>query len=286
MLSLLPRLKASSVKTLAAFSASCRPAIVSWPHVRSCKVTLQKQTCGQQPAHFDVLDEVDSVLVADHVPKAISGHNQGLVLGAQELFVKVWGCHHIPASMGRCELQVLPFLPGRHSAAAAAAAMTGQYSATQARGQKQLPAPLCSRCILWHISLADTSMCCLRTCLQEPSACSHAARLAAGCEGDCRGTRTHFFRRRSPKARDTASTPPTRQVPAQTTTPPASSMRARSSVRFGLWSSDSGTAAQSCPLSACFLCRAQLQACTQRLAQHAEGMLWACRCLCSRLEYP
>ena len=61
----------------------------------------------------------------------------------------------------------------------------------------------------------------------------------------------HRLSRRSPKARDTASTPPTRQVPAQTTTPPAASMRLRSSVRLGLWSSDSAIAAQhrNAPLS-------------------------------------
>ena len=53
----------------------------------------------------------------------------------------------------------------------------------------------------------------------------------------------YFFKRRSPKARETASTPPTRQVPAQTTTPPASSILARSSWRLGLWSSDRGLAA-------------------------------------------
>ena len=47
----------------------------------------------------------------------------------------------------------------------------------------------------------------------------------------------------SPKARDTARTPPTLQVPAQTTTPPALSMRCLSSVRLGLWSSDRGKAA-------------------------------------------
>ena len=40
----------------------------------------------------------------------------------------------------------------------------------------------------------------------------------------------------SPKALETASTPPTRQVPAQSTAPPAASMRARSSGRLGLWS--------------------------------------------------
>ena len=46
-----------------------------------------------------------------------------------------------------------------------------------------------------------------------------------------------------PKALETASTPPTLQVPAQTTTPPALSIRCRSSVRLGLWSSDRGKAA-------------------------------------------
>lgn len=43
-----------------------------------------------------------------------------------------------------------------------------------------------------------------------------------------------------PKALETARTPPTLQVPAHTTTPPALSIRCRSSVRFGLWSSDRG----------------------------------------------
>mmetsp|Transcript_14692 Transcript_14692/g.36608 ORF Transcript_14692/g.36608 Transcript_14692/m.36608 type:complete len:264 (+) Transcript_14692:482-1273(+) len=46
----------------------------------------------------------------------------------------------------------------------------------------------------------------------------------------------------SPKALDTASTPPTRHVPAQTTTPPAFSMRVRSSLLFGLWSTERATA--------------------------------------------
>ena len=46
-----------------------------------------------------------------------------------------------------------------------------------------------------------------------------------------------------PNALETASTPPTLQVPAHTTTPPALSIRCRSSVRFGLWSSDRGKAA-------------------------------------------
>ena len=40
-----------------------------------------------------------------------------------------------------------------------------------------------------------------------------------------------------------ARTPPTRQVPAHTTMPPALSIRCRSSARLGLWSSDIGIAA-------------------------------------------
>ncbi len=47
-----------------------------------------------------------------------------------------------------------------------------------------------------------------------------------------------------PNALETASTPPTLHVPAHTTTPPALSIRCRSSVRLGLWSSDRGKAAQ------------------------------------------
>mmetsp|Transcript_18067 Transcript_18067/g.38867 ORF Transcript_18067/g.38867 Transcript_18067/m.38867 type:complete len:239 (-) Transcript_18067:507-1223(-) len=53
---------------------------------------------------------------------------------------------------------------------------------------------------------------------------------------------TKRFSGLSPKALDTASTPPTRHVPAQTTTPPALSIRCLSSLAFGLWSTDIATA--------------------------------------------
>mmetsp|Transcript_37861 Transcript_37861/g.99374 ORF Transcript_37861/g.99374 Transcript_37861/m.99374 type:complete len:258 (-) Transcript_37861:317-1090(-) len=50
------------------------------------------------------------------------------------------------------------------------------------------------------------------------------------------------FRWRSPKARETARSPCTRQQPAKMTRPPAACTRARSSGRFGLWSSLSAAA--------------------------------------------
>ena len=53
---------------------------------------------------------------------------------------------------------------------------------------------------------------------------------------------TYFFSSRSPNALLTAKTPPTRQVPAQTTTPPSCSIRFLSSSLLGLWSTDSGYA--------------------------------------------
>ena len=46
---------------------------------------------------------------------------------------------------------------------------------------------------------------------------------------------------RSPIARDTASTPHTRQMPLKSTRPPAATMRATSSRRLGLWSTLSGS---------------------------------------------
>lgn len=51
------------------------------------------------------------------------------------------------------------------------------------------------------------------------------------------------FISRLPNERDTARTPPTRHVPAQTTLPPVLSILIFSSVRFGLWSRDSTTTA-------------------------------------------
>ena len=57
-----------------------------------------------------------------------------------------------------------------------------------------------------------------------------------------------------PRGSAPASTPPTRQVPAHTTTPPASSMRCRSSARLGLWSSLMGYAA-GCTDSGCWVAK-------------------------------
>lgn len=87
--------------------------------------------------------------------------------------------------------------------------------------------------------------------LSRRCARGHAMPPRRTLHGEPGWARAHRLSRRSPKARDTASTPPTRQVPAQTTTPPAASMRLRSSVRLGLWSSDSAITAQhrNAPLS-------------------------------------
>ena len=48
--------------------------------------------------YLDVPDEVNCFLIADHVPQAISGHDDGLIVPRQQLLVQVRRCHHIPAT--------------------------------------------------------------------------------------------------------------------------------------------------------------------------------------------
>lgn len=70
----------------------------------------------------------------------------------------------------------------------------------------------------------------------EPAQPVHCARPTALL------TSPTCFIMRLPKERETASTPPTRHVPAHTTAPPAPSMRCCSSARLGLWSRESACA--------------------------------------------
>lgn len=53
---------------------------------------------GSAGQHLDILDEVDGLLVADDVPQAVSGHDERLILHAQDLLMQVGRCHHVPAT--------------------------------------------------------------------------------------------------------------------------------------------------------------------------------------------